>query len=130
LCARLEGLPLAIELAAARLSVLSLSEIRSRLHKRLEPLAGRDGLAPVRHQTLRATIDWSHDLLSHGERIVFRRLSVFAGGWTLEAAETVCTGGNIRSSDILPLIATLIDKSIVTAQTTQRETRYDAGDVA
>jgi predicted ATPase/DNA-binding winged helix-turn-helix (wHTH) protein len=124
LCARLEGLPLAIELAAARLSVLSLSEIRSRLHKRLELVAGRDGLAPVRHQTLRATIDWSHDLLSHGERIVFRRLSVFAGGCTLEAAEAVCASDDMTSSDILPLIATLIDKSIVTAQTQQRETRY------
>ena len=124
LCARLEGLPLAIELAAARLSVLSLSEIRSRLHKRLELLAGRDGLAPVRHRTLRATIDWSHDLLSHGERIAFRRLSVFSGGCTLEAAEAICASGDMTSSDILPLIATLIDKSIVTAQTQQRETRY------
>ena len=124
LCARLEGLPLAIELAAAHLNVLSLSEICNRLDKRLELSAGRDGLAPPRHQTLRATIDWSHDLLSEGERIVFRRLSVFASGWTLEAAEAVCRGDDIKSSDILSLATTLIDKSIVTAQTQQRETRY------
>lgn len=124
LCARLDGLPLAIELAAARLNVLSLSEICARLDKRLVLLASRSGVAPPRHQTLRATIDWSHDILSDGERIVFRRLSVFAGGWTFEAAEAICPGNELNSSDILSVITTLIEKSIVTAQTQQHETRY------
>lgn len=124
LCARLDGLPLAIELAAARLNALSLSEICARLDKRLELLAGRDGAAPPRHQTLRATIDWSHDLLSDSERVLFRRLSVFVGGWTLEAAEALCAGDELSPSDILHFMATLIEKSIIGAQTQQRETRY------
>ncbi len=91
-CARLDGIPLAIELAAARLKVLSAQEIAARLDDRFNLLTGGSRIAMPRHQTLRAAMDWSYDLLSDAERALLRRLSVFAGGWTLEAAEAVCSG--------------------------------------
>jgi predicted ATPase/class 3 adenylate cyclase len=115
ICSRLSGMPLAIELAAARVKMMSADEIAKRLDDRFELLTGGSRIAPPRHQTLRATIDWSHDLLTGPERILFRRLAVFAGGFTLEAAEAVCSEG-IKRSDILDLLGRLVDKSLVTVE--------------
>ena len=96
LCQRLDGIPLAIELAAARVRVLSAEQIAGRLEDSFRLLATESRTALPRHQTLRATINWSHELLSEKEKVMFRRLSVFAGGWTLEAAEEVCAGQRSR----------------------------------
>ena len=112
ICHRLDGIPLAIELAAARIKVLSADEIAARLDDRFSLLTAGSRTAVPRHQTLRATIDWSHDLLTEPERILFRRLAVFAGGFTLEAAEAVCSQG-MKRSDILDLLGHLVDKSLV-----------------
>ncbi len=112
ICRRLDGIPLAIELAAARVGVLPVDEIAKRLDSRFRLLdAGDRGLLP-RQRTLRAMIDWSNDLLTEGERKVFRRLSIFAGGWSLEAAEEVCAGNGVESWEVLDLLAQLIDKSL------------------
>src|SRR5439155_10460791 len=89
-CHRLDGIPLAIELAAARMKVLTVAQIAARLDDRFRLLTGGSRTALPRQQTLRATIDWSYGLLSDPERVLLRRLSVFAGGWSLEAAEAVC----------------------------------------
>jgi non-specific serine/threonine protein kinase len=110
-CRRLDGIPLAIELAAARLRVLSIEQIHARLHDRFRLLAQADRIG--RQRTLEATVDWSYDLLSDAERLLLRRLSVFAGGWTLEAAEAVCGGDGIARDDVLDLMSRLIDKSLV-----------------
>ena len=112
ICQRLDGIPLAIELAAARIKVLSVEEIASRLDDRFSLLTAGSRTAIPRHQTLRATIDWSHELLTESERILLRRLSVFAGGFTLDAAESVCSEG-MRRSEILDLLGRLVDKSLV-----------------
>ena len=123
-CRRLDGIPLAIELAAARVKVLAVEQIAVRLDDRFRLLTGGSRIALPRHQTLRAAIDWSYDLLSERERALLRRLSVFAGGWTLEAAEAVCTGGDIEASDVLDLLTQLVDKSLVVAQTQGGEAGY------
>jgi len=113
ICARLDGLPLAIELAAARVKVLSPSSMRTRLTSRLQLLTGGARDLPQRQQTLRAAIDWSYDLLSAAEQKLFRRLSVFVGGCTLEGAEAVCdTKGNL-GLDLLDGMASMVDKSLV-----------------
>jgi predicted ATPase/DNA-binding SARP family transcriptional activator len=124
ICQRLDGIPLAIELAAARINVLTVQQILKRLDDRFNLLT--DGLrtALPRQQTLRATIDWSYSLLSEKERILFRRLAVFTGGWTLEAAEKVCNGEGIQSGDVLNLLSQLINKSLVVVETEELETRY------
>jgi predicted ATPase/class 3 adenylate cyclase len=114
ICRRLDGIPLALELAAARLRALSVEEIAARLDDRFRLLASGDRTALPRQKTLRALIDWSHDLLSEPERILFRRLAVFAGGFTLDAAEAVSPGGGIAVGDVLDLLAGLVDKSLVT----------------
>jgi predicted ATPase/DNA-binding SARP family transcriptional activator len=126
ICQRLDGIPLAIELAAARNKVLSVDEIAARLDDRFSLLTAGSRTAIPRHQTLRATIDWSHDLLSEQERILFRRQAVFAGGFTLEAAEAVCSFGELKRSDILELLGRLVDKSLVIVEqaATTGETRY------
>ena len=112
-CRRLDGIPLAIELAAARLNVLSIEQINARLDDRFRLLA-RAHRAPIgRQRTLEATVDWSYDLLSDAERHLLRRLSTFAGGWTLEAAEEVCSGDGIDRRDVLDVMSRLIDKSLV-----------------
>ena len=108
-------MPLAIELAAARVAALSVEQIAARLGDSLDVLAAGSRTARTRQQTLRATIDWSHDLLNGEERLLFRRLSVFAGGFTLEAAEDVCAGGAIARRQIVDLVARLVDKSLVNA---------------
>jgi predicted ATPase/transcriptional regulator with XRE-family HTH domain len=113
ICARLDGIPLAIELAAARIRALPLEQLRSRLDDRFRVLTGGSRLALPRHRTLRATIDWSYGLLTEAERDLLRRLAVFAGGWTLEAAEAVCSGDGVAEDEVLDLLARLVDKSLV-----------------
>ena len=113
ICARLDGLPLAIELAAARVKVLSPSSMRTRLASRLQLLTGGARDLPQRQQTLRAAIDWSHDLLSAAEQKLFRRLSVFVGGCTLEGVEAVCDTKADLDLDLLEGMASLVDKSLM-----------------
>jgi len=113
ICRRLDGMPLAIELAAARVAALSLQQIAARLGDSLDVLAAGSRTARTRQQTLRATIEWSHDLLTGEERVLFRRLAIFAGGFTLEAAEDVCASGPIARRQIVDLLARLVDKSLV-----------------
>ncbi len=124
ICRRLDGIPLAIELAAARVKTLSLSQIASRLDDRFNLLTRGSRTALPRHQTLRATIDWSYELLTEQERILFRRLSAFAGGWTLEAAEFVCAGDGLEPAQVLELLSRLVDKSLVIAQVRDGAARY------
>jgi predicted ATPase/DNA-binding SARP family transcriptional activator len=123
-CRRLDGLPLAIELAAARMRMLSVSQLAERLDDIFSVLVGGSRSAPPRHQALRATLDWSYDLLDDDERAVFRRLSVFAGGFTLAAAEQVATAGDIRPSRMLDLLERLADKSLLQADLTGTAARY------
>jgi predicted ATPase/DNA-binding CsgD family transcriptional regulator len=124
-CERLEGIPLAIELAAARTRVLSVEQIASRLDNSFRLLKSGRRMADPRHRTLRTTIDWSHDLLSDEEQVLFRRLSVFAGGWTLEAAEEVCAGEDIEKEEVLDLLTHLTDKSLVLVSVSDgEEARY------
>lgn len=115
ICCTLDGVPLAIELAAARLGMLTAEQIQSRLTSRFELLAHGDRTAPPRQQTLRAAVDWSYDLLSGPERLLLSRLSVFSG-WNLEMVEQVCADDAIRASDVLDLLTALIDKSLVTVE--------------
>ena len=112
-CHRLDGIPLAIELAAARVNVLSIEQIDGRLNDRFRLLTGGSRTAVPRHRTLKATVDWSYDLLSNSERQLLRRLSVFAGGWTMEAAEEVTSGNSSEREDVLDVLSRLIDKSLV-----------------
>ena len=112
-CHRLDGIPLAIELAAARVNVLSIEQIDCRLNDRFRLLTGRSRTAVPRQRTLRATVDWSYDLLSDSERQLLRRLSVFAGGWTMEAAEEVTSGHGSKREEVLDLLSRLINKSLV-----------------
>ncbi len=124
ICRRLDGIPLAIELAAPRVKALSVEEIASRLDERFRILTGGSRTALPRQQTMRALIDWSHDLLSDREQAVFRRLAVFAGGWTLDAANAVCSDEAIEAWDVLDLLSALVDKSLVVAELTETEQRY------
>ena len=123
-CVRLDGIPLALELAAARLGSLSVPEISSRLDQRFRLLTGGSRTALPRHQTLRALIDWSYDLLNPAEQVVLGRLSVFAGGWTLEAAEAVTSADNSGQWQVLDHLAALVGKSLVLAEEIQGSTRY------
>ena len=129
-CRRLDGLPLAIELAAARARVLSVDELLARLDDRFRLLTGGSRTALRRQQTLQATVDWSHALLSAPERVLFRRLGVFANGGTLAAAEAVCAGGPagpggpLEAGAVLDLLTGLVDKSLVVADATAEGTRY------
>ncbi|MFD8938673.1 BTAD domain-containing putative transcriptional regulator [Streptomyces sp. NPDC059578] len=113
LCARLDGLPLALELAASRVRSLGVHGLLARLDDRFALLSGGPRTAPERQRTLRAVIDWSWDLLSPDERTVLRRLSVAAGGCTVEAAEEVCGGDGIATGNVLDLLARLVDRSLV-----------------
>ena len=124
ICHRLDGIPLALELAAARVKVLSVEQVGRRLDDRFRLLTGGSRTALPRQQTLRALIDWSYDLLSPPEQILLRRLSVFAGGWTLEAAEQVCAGGEIDEFAVLDLIGHLADKSLVQVEQGEQITRF------
>jgi len=115
---------LAIELAAARIRVFSAEQIAARLDDRFRLLTGGSRTALPRQQTLRSAIDWSFSLLSEPERILFRRLSVFAGGWSFDAAETVCAGMGIEDADVLDLLTHLVEKSLVAADEQRGESRY------
>jgi predicted ATPase/class 3 adenylate cyclase len=124
LCRRLDGLPLAIELAAARIGALTPVELARRLDRRFDALAGGRRRAVQRHQTLRAAIDWSYQLCSEEERRLLARLAVFAGGCTEEAAEAVCSGDPLPSEAVFELLAGLVAKSLVVAQRDGSITRY------
>ncbi len=121
---RLDGIPLAIELAAARLNVLTVEQIASRLDDRFRLLTGGSRTSLPRQQTLRAAMDWSYELLSLKERTMLRALAVFVGGWALEAAESVCAGKAIKHHEVLDLLTQLTDKSLVLAETHRDEARY------
>ena len=134
-CRRLDGLPLAIELAAARVRVLPVEQIANRLEERL-PAGGRGSSSQFdlltgggrtvqpRQQTLRALLDWSHDLLPEPERVLLRRLGVFGAGWTLAAAETICAGDGLEAHEVLDRLTGLVDKSLVVAESAHGEGRY------
>jgi predicted ATPase/DNA-binding SARP family transcriptional activator len=124
ICQRLDGLPLAIELAAARMRILSSAQLAGRLDDIFALLVGGARSAHPRHQALRATLDWSHDLLDAEEQAAFRRLATFAGGFTLEAAERVAAGGDIKPASMLELLTRLADKSLVRVDHTRGESRY------
>jgi predicted ATPase/DNA-binding XRE family transcriptional regulator len=125
LCRQLDGMPLAIELAAARLRVMSLDDILAHLNDRMKLLAGGSRTALPRQHTLRATLDWSHDLLSEPERIVLRRLSVFFGGWQFDAAARVCADGeSIQDEGVAEWVLQLAGKSLVALQQGAAGTRY------
>ncbi|MEO6565034.1 MAG: adenylate/guanylate cyclase domain-containing protein [Casimicrobiaceae bacterium] len=114
ICQRLDGIPLALELAAARVRTLSVEKIAARLSDRFQLLTRGDQTALPRQQTLRASIDWSYELLSEAERALFRRLAVFAGSWTLEAAEAVAEGRDMQAGGALDPLTNLVEKSLVT----------------
>ncbi len=123
-CRRLDGIPLALELAAARLSSMSLQQISDRLDQRFRLLTGGSRNAMPRQQTLQAAVDWSFGLLTEPERDVLRRLSVFAGGFELEAAEAICAAGSVDAFDLLDLLGSLVSKSLVIADRTPESVRY------
>jgi predicted ATPase/class 3 adenylate cyclase/DNA-binding CsgD family transcriptional regulator len=124
ICERLDGMPLAIELAAARVRALSLKEILDSLHDRFRLLTGGARTAVRRQQTLRASVDWSHALLSEGERTLFRRLAVFLGGFDLEAARAVAGGAEAERYQVLDQLGLLVEKSLVIAENVSSRTRY------
>ena len=124
ICRRLDGIPLALELAAARLSSLSPAELADRVEDRFAILTSGARTADARQQTLRATIDWSHDLLTAPQRLLFRRLAVFRGGWTLEAAEHVVTGPDLLATAVLDLLDRLVRQSLVATERIAGRTRF------
>ena len=116
ICRRLDGIPLAIELAAARVAALGIEGLAGRLDDRFRLLAGGHRTAMPRHQTLRATLDWSYELLTEPERVVLRRLAVFAGGFTLQAASAIAADHEIAAAEVVDCVANLVAKSLVTAE--------------
>ena len=124
ICRRLDGIPLAIELAAARVKVLSPQQLAQKLDERFRLLTGGNRRALPRQQTMRALVDWSYDLLSAEERTLFRKLAVFAGGFTLESASAVCSDDTIDEIAVLDLLSSLLDKSLVHAEPAGNGTRY------
>jgi predicted ATPase/class 3 adenylate cyclase/DNA-binding CsgD family transcriptional regulator len=124
ICRRLDGLPLALELAAARVRAMSLTEILDTLHDRFRLLTGGARTAVQRQQTLRASVDWSHALLTQPERVLFRRLAVFLGGFDLDAAQAVAGGSEVQRFQVLDQLTQLVDKSLVVADDSRGRTRY------
>lgn len=124
ICRRLDGVPLAIELAAARVRSLAPSDILRRLNERFRFLIGGKRDADARHQTLRATIDWSYELLNESERELFCKLSIFVGGFYVDAAEAICPGDRVDADSILDILTSLADKSIVLIDRTSEGSRY------
>lgn len=124
ICRRLDGMPLALELATARLRSMSLTQLNERLEHRFGLLTGGSRVALPRHQTLQGLVDWSYELLSEPERALFRGLSVFVDGFDLEAVEGVCAIANVAEWDISNLLASLVDKSLVVAEPRGDGTRY------
>jgi len=125
ICARLDGIPLAIELAAARVRVMPVEEIAARLSDRFRLLTGGSRTAIPRQQTLEALIDWSYDLLTEPEMVLLRRLSIFTGGWTLSMAEAVCADELLPQVEILDILTRLVDKSLVNSDTRRDEARFN-----
>jgi non-specific serine/threonine protein kinase len=123
-CARLEGLPLALELAAARTRAMAVGQIVARLEVNFHLLADASRTAPSRQQTLKATLDWSHALLTEPERVLFRRLSVFAGGCDLNGAEAVCVDDELDRTNVLDVLTNLVDKSLVVVEDRVEDVRY------
>ncbi len=124
ICHRLDGIPLAIELAAARVRLLTLEEINRKLDQRFRLLTGGSRTALPRQQTLRSLIDWSYDLLREPEKLLLQRLSVFAGGWTLQAAEHVCGHAGVDEGEAFDLLTSLIDKSLAVVEQNDGDSRY------
>jgi predicted ATPase/class 3 adenylate cyclase len=124
LCNRLDGIALAIELAAPRLKALSLEQLETKLSERFRILTGGSRTALPRQQTMRALVDWSYDLLTDDEKMLFRRVAVFAGGWSLDAASAVCSDDKIEEWAVLDLLQSLVDKSMVVAKLSGSEQRY------
>jgi len=116
ICRQLDGIPLAIELAAARIEALGVQQILERLSDRFRLLGAVNQVVDPRHRTLRAAVVWSHDLLAPAEQVLFRRLAVFAGGWTLEAAEAVCAAAELQRDDVLDRLSALVNQSLVIAE--------------
>ena len=132
ICRRLDGIPLAIELAAARAAALGIEELAARLDDRFQLLTGGRRTALPRHQTLRATLDWSYELLAEPERVILRRLAVFAGAFSLEAAGAVAASPEIAPSEVVDGLSSLVAKSLVAARGRRRRralppARHDAG---
>jgi predicted ATPase/DNA-binding CsgD family transcriptional regulator len=123
-CRRLDGIPLALELAAARVTALTPSQLAQRLDDCFGLLTVSRRMAVPRQQTLRTALDWSHDLLGEPERQLLRRLSVFAGTWTVEAAEEVCAGDGLAADEVLPLLVQLVEKSLVLVEEQHGAARY------
>ena len=124
ICRRLDGIALAIELAAARIKILSPAQLRERLDERFRILTGGSRDVLPRQQTLRALIDWSYDLLSEDERRAFERLAIFSGGWTLEAAERVASDEHGDALDLLDILESLVEKSLVSTELFEQQSRY------
>ena len=124
ICRRLDGIPLAIELAAARVKVLSIPNLAQRLNERFKILTGGSRSALPRQKTLSALIDWSYDLLTPQEQMLFSRVGIYAGGFNLDGATAVCSGDGLDETDILDLLSSLTDKSLVVADTTVAQERY------
>jgi predicted ATPase/DNA-binding winged helix-turn-helix (wHTH) protein len=124
ICRRLDGIPLAIELAAARAATLGIDGLAARLDDRFRLLAGGHRTAMPRHQTLRATLDWSYELLTEPERVVLRRLAIFAGGFTLQAASAVLADDEIAAAEVIDCVANLVAKSLVLADSAGERVRY------
>jgi predicted ATPase/DNA-binding winged helix-turn-helix (wHTH) protein len=124
ICARLDGMPLAIELAASSLRLMSADELSQRLDQRFALLTDGSRAALPRHRTLRSMLDWSYDLLTEREKAILRRVAVFAGGWTLASAEEVCSGDGIDASDVIEQLTSLADKSLVVTDELAGATRY------
>jgi predicted ATPase/class 3 adenylate cyclase len=123
-CQRLDGIPLAVELAAARVKTISPEEIVLRLNDRFRLLTGGSRTALPRHQTLRAAIDWSYHLLGGLEGVLFRRLSLFCGGFSLDAAESICAGPDLESMDVFDSVCRLVDKSLLILEQSEGTARY------
>ena len=124
ICRRLDGIPLAIELAAARVKILSIPHLAERLNERFKLLTGGNNDALPRQKTLHALLDWSYDLLTPQEQMLFNRAGIFAGGFSLDAAAAVCSGEDLDEIDILDLLSSLTDKSLVVADTAGEQERY------
>src|SRR5256885_3836547 len=124
ICRRLDGVPLSIELAAARLRTISVDEVAARLSDRFTLLTGGSRTALPRHQTLQATMDWSHELLTPEAQRLWRRLAVFAGGFGLEAAEAICSDDALDPAQVIDLVTLLVDSSLVQVQETAGQRRY------
>ncbi|HAY33615.1 MAG TPA: tetratricopeptide repeat protein [Ignavibacteria bacterium] len=125
ICFQLDGIPLAIELAAARVKILPLEKIYEKLSDRFRLLTGGSRTMLPRQQTLSAMIDWSYDLLNEKEKLLFERLSVFSGGWTLEAAEKICSDEMIEEFEVIDILSGLIEKSLVVSKDTENEIRFN-----